>query len=135
MKVSLMALSFGFFMVVGLPFAAIAGPLPGGSGDGDGDTIEDAFDNCTAVANLEQLDFDDDGFGNVCDADFNNDCIVGVPDFGIFGAHFGGVVCDVDFAPTCDLNTDGVVGVPDFAAFGALFGKEPGPSGIASCQE
>ena len=106
---------------------------PGEDLDGDGVCADE--DNCTAVANLEQEDFDGDGFGNVCDADFNNDCIVGVPDFGIFGAHFGGVVCDVDFAPTCDLNTDGVVGVPDFAAFGALFGKEPGPSGIASCQE
>src|SRR5688500_1997304 len=38
--------------------------------DSDGDSVVDAFDNCTAVANANQLDSDGDGYGNACDADF-----------------------------------------------------------------
>ena len=51
--------------------------------DTDKDLIPDALDNCTNVANPNQLDNDDDGIGNVCDAtpdgepDFDLD---GVPD-------------------------------------------------------
>ena len=41
MKVSLIALAFGFFLVVGLPLTATAGPTPGGP-DTDGDTVEEA---------------------------------------------------------------------------------------------
>ena len=48
MKAGLIALTFGFFLVAGLPLAATAGPTPGGA-DGDGDTVEDAFDNCTTI--------------------------------------------------------------------------------------
>ena len=45
----------------------------------DGESIADICDNCTGVANANQLDSDDDLFGNVCDADLNNDLFV---DFG-----------------------------------------------------
>ena len=58
--------------------------------DTDGDGVLDVDDNCILVANAGpnpnkpeqgQKDSDDDGFGNICDADLNNDCVVGVPDF------------------------------------------------------
>ncbi|MEM9679293.1 MAG: choice-of-anchor B family protein [Bacteroidota bacterium] len=45
--------------------------------DFDSDTIIDSLDNCPAVANTDQLDTDNDGFGNVCDDDDDND---GIPD-------------------------------------------------------
>ena len=67
MKTGLLALTFGFFLVVGLPLLATAGPTPGGA-DSDGDTVEDAFDNCTSVANAGQEDADHDGCGDVCGA-------------------------------------------------------------------
>ncbi|MGB5471915.1 MAG: hypothetical protein WBQ78_00375, partial [Gammaproteobacteria bacterium] len=44
--------------------------------DTDSDTVDDAIDNCTLVANADQRDTNGDGFGNVCDADFNNNGIV-----------------------------------------------------------
>ncbi len=38
------------------------------SGDGDGDGIADALDNCPAVPNADQTDSDGDGGGDACDA-------------------------------------------------------------------
>jgi len=40
--------------------------------DSDGDGVPDNIDNCIGVANTNQADTDNDGFGNVCD-DFPND--------------------------------------------------------------
>ena len=37
--------------------------------DVDGDSIPDGCDNCPIVANSDQFDFDEDGFGAACDCD------------------------------------------------------------------
>jgi gliding motility-associated-like protein len=60
-----------------------------GEPDQDGDTIPDATDNCPAEANMDQADFDNDGMGDVCDDDDDND----------------GVLDDVDCGPLDDTNT------------------------------
>lgn len=44
-------------------------PGPNGYRDYDGDGWADPFDNCPAVAGLDQSDGDTDGFGDVCDGD------------------------------------------------------------------
>ena len=59
MKVSFFAMAFGFILAVGFPLAASAGPMPGGA-DTDGDTVEDAFDNCIDDSNSNQDDADQD---------------------------------------------------------------------------
>lgn len=41
--------------------------------DSDGDGIEDFGDNCPSISNNLQTDTDNDGFGNICDEDDDND--------------------------------------------------------------
>ena len=76
-------------------------------------------------SNADQRDTDDDGFGNVCDADLNDDGIVNVLDLGRFKQVF--LSGDRD----ADLNGDGIVNVLDLGRLKALFLREPGPSGVS----
>ncbi|MFK7885568.1 MAG: DUF4832 domain-containing protein [Gammaproteobacteria bacterium] len=84
--------------------------------DVDGDGVDDAVDNCVAQANADQRDTDSDGYGNRCDADFNNDLIVNVVDLGLLR---------VDFFATGDLDTDldgdGVVNAVDLGILRSLY--------------
>ena len=131
MKVSLIALTFGFFLVVGLPLAATAGPTPGGP-DSDGDTVEDAFDNCTNAVNPGQEDEDHDGCGDVCDPALLCDCDgnggVGASDFVIMGNEWGQTGCDLQ----CDCDGNCGVGASDFVIMGNEWGQVRGPSGITN---
>jgi len=46
-------------------------------------------DNCILVINPNQRDTGSDGYGNLCDADFNGDVRVNTLDFGRFKQMFG----------------------------------------------
>ena len=108
--------------------------------DRDGDGIVDARDNCVLVPNPDQEDIDagldDDSsrpgvqhYGDACDADLDNDGVVGPRDF--FGVMRPCLGADVTARPVCrraDLDGDGVVGPADF--FGGLrpaLRSPPGP--------
>jgi hypothetical protein len=93
--------------------------------DSDGDGVADSADNCTLVANAGQRDSNGDGFGNVCDADLNNDNIVNAADLGLLRLAFFSADADAD------LNGDGVVNAADLGIFKSLYFQPPGPSGIA----
>jgi len=99
--------------------------------DADGDGVCDPVDNCLAAANASQTDVDQDGYGNACDPDGNNDGTVGGPDFTPFALTFGSQCGDSTFDPVFDLNDDCAIGGPDFTVFAAHFGGPPGPSGYA----
>lgn len=89
--------------------------------DSDGDGVNDLTDNCKLVANAAQRDTDNDGFGNYCDADFNNDGLTNATDLGFLKSKF--FTTDADG----DLNGDGIVNALDLGIFKALFFLPPGP--------
>lgn len=94
--------------------------------DMDLDGVDDPFDNCVNVANTLQRDTDADGYGNFCDADFNNDCVVNVIDLGVLRSVF--FTTDED----ADLNGDGVVNAIDLGLLRTRFFSPPGP-GLGAC--
>jgi hypothetical protein len=97
------ALGVGLFI-----FAFALGAMAGVDGDVDNDTVPDAADNCLVTQNgarnepNNQCDTDQDGYGNACDADTNQDFIVGIPDFGTVTATFGDTGDQIS-----DTNCDG----------------------------
>lgn len=95
--------------------------------DPDNDGIDASIDNCLTAANTPQTDTDGDGFGNRCDADLNNDCLVNFADLDIFRDVFFGA------DPDADLNGDQVVNFADLLIVKAGFFAPPGPSALASC--
>ncbi|MFK8031342.1 MAG: S8 family serine peptidase [Gammaproteobacteria bacterium] len=95
--------------------------------DTDGDGTEDFEDNCLAVANASQCDSDGDGFGNHCDADFDNNGFVNFVDLALLRVGFLGASDAPDYSPL-DLNCDGAVNFSDLSSFKPMFGTVPGPS-------
>ena len=92
--------------------------------DSDADGIVDAEDNCVFVANDGQRDTNEDGYGNHCDADLDNDDLVNVTDLALFKAAF-----NTD-DPNADFDGSGRVNFADLVIFKELFDQPPGPSGL-----
>lgn len=133
MKTGLMAGGISLLATLGLSFAAFAGP----SSDTDGDGVYDVLDNCLTLPNAapNDCDTDDDGYGNYCDGDFNNDNFSDGADFAptmntdLTNGFDGGTGTDMN----CDTYTDGadfitfnqqIQALPPFTA------AAPGPSGL-----
>ena len=109
--------------------------------DADGDGISDDLDNCTLLANPQQIDSNEDGFGNVCDADIGgaagaglDDCLINFLDLGFLKAAFFSAPGDANWNPHADF-TGGPDGEPDatinFLDLGRMksaFFQAPGPS-------
>lgn len=108
--------------------------------DTDHDGVRDGGDNCVLVPNPDQLDVDADedddtsiegtqSYGNACDADLDNDGIVGPSDFfAVLRPCFGADLMVQTECAVADVDADGVVGPSDF--FGKLrpaLGTAPGP--------
>jgi hypothetical protein len=92
--------------------------------DADKDGLPDVLDNCTLVPNPGQADLDNDGYGNACDADINNDGKVDDLDLKILQANLG------QKGALGDLNGDGIVDEQDLAILRAAYGQRPGPTGL-----
>ena len=97
--------------------------------DIDGDGITGDADNCVDRPNPSQVDSDGDGFGDACDADLSNDCIVNAVDLGLFRKQFFTTPASNNWDPAADFNGDNVVNAIDLGIFRVLFFQPPGPSG------
>jgi hypothetical protein len=91
--------------------------------DADSDGKDDVADNCLLKPNLNQRDTDGDGFGNLCDPDFNGDFVVDNADLNTMKGQFLKKNPD----PNVDLNGDGKVNFNDLAILKTFMGKAPGP--------
>lgn len=96
--------------------------------DTDGDGVEDDVDNCSAVFNASQCDSDNDGFGNHCDGDLNNNGVVNSQDLILFRLQLGHSIPAPDFN-SADVNCNGFVNSQDWILIRKLLGAPPGPSG------
>jgi hypothetical protein len=101
--------------------------------DFDNDGIPDQDDNFILVANgplapdaggNSQLDTDGDGYGNICDPDFNNNLTVEFADLALMKSAF------FSSNPDADLDGSGSVSFADLAIMKAMFFGAPGPSGL-----
>ncbi|MFK8014253.1 MAG: thrombospondin type 3 repeat-containing protein [Gammaproteobacteria bacterium] len=114
---------FDFIRRLDTPQAASA-CLPPPALDTDGDSINDVNDNCINHNNQAQRDTDGDGYGNVCDPDFNQDCVGNVMDLGYLRSRF------FTSDPNADMDGNGTVNVLDLGLFRTQFFQPPGPSGL-----
>lgn len=107
--------------VVGLA-ACLVGPWAFAA-DSDNDGVDDNTDNCTLVSNPAQRDTDADGYGNLCDGDFNNDGQINFVDLGTMKSVF------FTNDPHADLDGDGFVNFIDLGILKSAFFGIPGPTG------
>ncbi len=98
--------------------------------DSDEDGVDDMQDNCLLIENTSQVDTDNDGYGNICDGDFDNNCTTDFIDLQVMKDNFflaGDLLTDMDG----DLNTN----FADLSVLKAIFFLPPGPSGaVDTCE-
>lgn len=121
---------------VGDPLMTYLTPRPP-TNDFDGDGVPDAADNCIVVPNADQRDSDGDGYGNLCDADVDNDGRV-TTSWGVFSppsarGDLEQVQLSAGGGPYNahhDFDGDGDVDAFDASAAGLMLFLPPGPSGL-----
>jgi hypothetical protein len=96
----------------------------------DDDGVACAQDNCMELSNAAQIDTDQDGYGNACDPDYDNDGVVGGRDFRALRRAFGSALGDSRYDPAVDSDADDSIGEADFQFFRAHFAQAPGRSGL-----
>ncbi len=130
MDLRMLAYPFAILEEQGVPAAFSLDDIYYTSGDPivdtDQDGVVDSADNCTTIANADQRDTNADGYGNLCDADLNNDNVINAVDLGLLRLAFFSTG-DLD----ADFNGDGVVNVVDLGVMRLNFFSAPGPSGLA----
>jgi hypothetical protein len=122
------SMALAFLVVAGLPSMSGAGACP----DQDSDTICDPDDNCLTLVNTSQNDVDSDGYGNACDADWDENGAVGGSDLGLWKVHFTHANLDpTDAIIDCSEPANQTVGGGELGCWKSTFTQSPGPSGKA----
>ena len=131
MKLRAIIALFGAALItLAFTLVSVAGP-PCPDPDGDG-ICNDGADNCTEKFNPGQRDDDEDGYGNLCDWDINNDCVAGAPDIAlIFDRPLQAAPWNPKSDGAFDITEDNVIGAPDIAQIFDHPLEPPGPSSRA----
>lgn len=119
--------TFAIFLLVSILSPPIQAQF---SIDIDNDGIVDSQDNCIEVANPDQRDTDNDTYGNLCDADLNNDLKTNYADSVLFDATHPSKPDDNNYNFHADFNGDNEINNLDLKIFKKLHGRPPGPSGV-----
>lgn len=107
--------------------------------DTDADGLLDNEDNCIDVPNgplppdaggASQLDSDQDGYGNACDADLNNSGLVTAADVNLMRGCLNQLSTFSALCAAADLNGSGQVTVTDYNLLHTRINQAPGPSGV-----
>lgn len=120
---------------IGDPLMQIARPSVALPDDYDGDGHRNNVDNCRDTPNPSQRDSDGDGFGNVCDADFDDDGIVSLAFNPAFTDRRGDLesllaaLTNGLYNANYDLNGDGKIDMIDLGIAQTDLFLQPGPSG------
>jgi hypothetical protein len=120
-------MTFTLRMVFVAVAVALSITMSAQAADTDGDLIDNAFDNCSLVPNgpnelSNQVDTDNDGFGNACDCDFTQDGIGLHNDLDLLLAAF------YSTQELYDIDGDGfILGIDVYICGVANFGFPPGP--------
>jgi hypothetical protein len=109
--------------------AVLARTLEGPDTDADG--VPDARDVCRDHPDPGQLDVDADGYGNACDADYDDDGAVGSSDWAALTVALGSTGSDPRYEHRLDAEGNGAIGASELALLRRQFGGPPGPSGLA----
>lgn len=133
MRIGVITLTLAFSMALAF---LVVGAFPPGSGAGpcedpDSDTVCLEDDNCSAVANSGQVDTNSDGYGNICDQDYDGDFVVGAADLNAMKAAWQCASSDGCYDADIDADQDNVIGASDLNGLKANWQGVPGPSGLS----
>ena len=100
--------------------------------DFDEDGVEDGFDNCLEAMNPAQDDTDGDDCGNICDWDYDNSGIMGIPDIYEYKAAAASGSTDEEKCHQEPIQAGCPVGGKAFFPVLLKFGFASGPSGTTA---
>ncbi|WP_437310224.1 dockerin type I domain-containing protein [Sorangium sp. So ce388] len=96
--------------------------FPDGAPDADSDGVPDGADNAYLTANANQRDTNGDGFGNIADADLDNDGDVDTGDYNILMAAWNTQLGNPGYNQHADFNGDGNINTADYNIHLARYG-------------
>lgn len=102
------------------------GPI---TSDSDNDGIPDNSDNCTEAPDPDQRDTNGDGYGNLCDADLDDNGNTDLFDLTLYKQAYGSKLGEAAYNPDADFNGDGKIDLLDLAILKSLYLSPPGPNG------